>query len=670
MRASRTIFSKLKIYIFLTCVALSSNSFAINYLTTANGAVGDGVADDTDDLQAALTYCSSNNVTCEIPPGKTHYVTGPLFMWGGASLTSSSGGGIKFNDVNGDAFLFNLGISKKLDNTDPPAFTGTISSTVFTVAGGVPGNGYGRIIYLWRTQGATITGNIFNYGAYSYGATASGNNMYWLVGNPIRKHITITNNIINSFSGQVASEGFGLVNFEGGTNGEPNLIQGNVITGVGDDPIGIHFSDNVKILSNVVRSTDGRIYVSNSTNIEIGNNKAIRTPSRANGAVYTGIGLVYVGFEDGNPVAGGYTWFSPDSINIHDNQLYFPQGSIDNGAAISLYGVRNTSIAANTIVNDAVINNHFGLILNAVKKVNWYDPSSISPVDTTTSCATTNGTPNCVAKVHGPITIDNNVSGVTQGSGAQALKFFIYDVDLDNRTCNNYTGPLTVTNNSYPAFDGLNFFQGCSNLVVTDSSSPNVFTSRTFVDADSDGYPDMFDNCPSVSNADQFDIDGNGVGDVCQHGLTASYFDDADTDGGQISEHDDKLVAPAALQRIDANINFDWQFDSPAPGFVNTDNFSARWTGRLAVPAYTGTYEFCVIGDDGVRLWVNGDDLLDFWIPQDSMRRCASIALTAGQSIPIVLEFFDLTEESIVKLRWSYPGVAEQAVPSSALFAR
>jgi hypothetical protein len=45
------------------------------------------------------------------------------------------------------------------------------------------------------------------------------------------------------------------------------------------------------------------------------------------------------------------------------------------------------------------------------------------------------------------------------------------------------------------------------------------------VDADGDGIADDFDNCPSVANADQADVDGDGVGDVCEpfDHTTASY---------------------------------------------------------------------------------------------------------------------------------------------------
>ena len=45
------------------------------------------------------------------------------------------------------------------------------------------------------------------------------------------------------------------------------------------------------------------------------------------------------------------------------------------------------------------------------------------------------------------------------------------------------------------------------------------------------------------------------------------------------------------------------------------DNFSARWTKSLTVDE-AGAYKFTVTGDDGVRLYIDGQKVLDKWIPQ------------------------------------------------------
>ena len=42
------------------------------------------------------------------------------------------------------------------------------------------------------------------------------------------------------------------------------------------------------------------------------------------------------------------------------------------------------------------------------------------------------------------------------------------------------------------------------------------------------------------------------------------------------------------------------------------DHWSARWTGALVAPA-SGTYTIAVETDDGVRVWVGGDRVIDDW---------------------------------------------------------
>jgi hypothetical protein len=191
-------------------------------------------------------------------------------------------------------------------------------------------------------------------------------------------------------------------------------------------------------------------------------------------------------------------------------------------------------------------------------------------------------------------------------------------------------------------------------------------------DVDGDGIYNTDDNCPSVANGDQGDSDADGTADACENGLTVSYFNDTDTDESEhISALDDKLVAPAVLQRIEPNIDFYYGIGSGPGGGVHNDFYSARFTGRLLVPAYTGDYEFCLKADDGVRLWIDGHDLWEdeHWTGQDSVSDCATVSLTAGQTVPITMEFFDLDEHAIAELKWSWPGHAAEVVPTTSFYA-
>ena len=78
----------------------------------------------------------------------------------------------------------------------------------------------------------------------------------------------------------------------------------------------------------------------------------------------------------------------------------------------------------------------------------------------------------------------------------------------------------------------------------------------------------------------------------------ASYWDNVSLSGDPV------------LTRQDKNINFDWSTSSPAAE-VPADQFSARWTRYIDVtPA---TYRFTVTSDDGIRIWIDNELVLDEW---------------------------------------------------------
>lgn len=109
------------------------------------------------------------------------------------------------------------------------------------------------------------------------------------------------------------------------------------------------------------------------------------------------------------------------------------------------------------------------------------------------------------------------------------------------------------------------------------------------------------------------------------------------------------LSGDPALVRNDGAINFDWGSGSPAPGQVDSDNFSARWTRDLRLDA--GNYRFTVTVDDGVRLWVNNARIIDEWREQ-SPRTFSSEIYLPGGSIPVRLEYLELTGNGQVRLDW------------------
>jgi PKD repeat protein len=121
----------------------------------------------------------------------------------------------------------------------------------------------------------------------------------------------------------------------------------------------------------------------------------------------------------------------------------------------------------------------------------------------------------------------------------------------------------------------------------------------------------------------------------------------------------------AVLTRTDATVNFSWGTSQPLAG-VNADNFSVRWSGKV-LPQYSQVYTFSVTSDDGARLWVNGRQIVNRWNTGNATAS-GTIALTAGQPVPIVLEYFESTNKAKAQLLWKSSSRSSQIVPQNRLF--
>ncbi|MCP4613964.1 MAG: hypothetical protein GY845_35195 [Planctomycetes bacterium] len=128
------------------------------------------------------------------------------------------------------------------------------------------------------------------------------------------------------------------------------------------------------------------------------------------------------------------------------------------------------------------------------------------------------------------------------------------------------------------------------------------------------------------------------------------------------------------LTRIDPKVDFDWGANSPEPGVVNEDDFTVRWTGTIEVPN-SETYTFYTEGDDGIKLWVNNELIIDTWtwsktwhVTQPPIEfGSGEITLTAGQQYEIKLEHYEHGGTAKCKLSWSTATLAQEIIPSQYL---
>jgi len=121
------------------------------------------------------------------------------------------------------------------------------------------------------------------------------------------------------------------------------------------------------------------------------------------------------------------------------------------------------------------------------------------------------------------------------------------------------------------------------------------------------------------------------------------------------------LAGPPLLRRVDPGVDFDWASGSPAAG-VPSDLFSARWTGSVT-PRYSQTYTFTTTTDDGVRLWVDGTLLVDRWVDQSATQHSGSIALVAGVSYDVQMEYYERGGNALARLEWQSASQPREVVP-------
>ena len=140
-------------------------------------------------------------------------------------------------------------------------------------------------------------------------------------------------------------------------------------------------------------------------------------------------------------------------------------------------------------------------------------------------------------------------------------------------------------------------------------------------------------------------------------GLTGSYYNNIDFTGFLSS-------------RVDTSVNFDW--GTTPPNGLSAGTYSVRWTGLVLAPE-TGTYRFSTRTSDGVRLWINGVQVINDWQDQSAniWNDSTVINLTAGRKYQVKMEYYNNANPATARLYWYIPSRPSQAatiIPQELLF--
>lgn len=142
------------------------------------------------------------------------------------------------------------------------------------------------------------------------------------------------------------------------------------------------------------------------------------------------------------------------------------------------------------------------------------------------------------------------------------------------------------------------------------------------------------DHWPLIQNASVAINERLASDGVLAPGLKATYYGD-------------RRLKRRVLERVDPDIEFQWKWQAPTRAMPR-DDFSIRWKGYVRIPS-AARYTLTVICSDGVRVWIDGERVLDSWIVQRNNLVHTEIELTEGLH-DFRVEYFEGNHEAGIKV--------------------
>jgi beta-glucosidase len=121
-------------------------------------------------------------------------------------------------------------------------------------------------------------------------------------------------------------------------------------------------------------------------------------------------------------------------------------------------------------------------------------------------------------------------------------------------------------------------------------------------------------------------------------GLDASYYIGIHPEG------------KAVMERIDPSVDFHWTLFAPEAS-LSPDWYSVKWKGVLISPK-TGTFEIGLEGNDGFRLFLDDQLLIDRWQKQTYNTYTVPYYFVQGKEYKIRIEFYESSSNGRIKLIW------------------
>lgn len=137
------------------------------------------------------------------------------------------------------------------------------------------------------------------------------------------------------------------------------------------------------------------------------------------------------------------------------------------------------------------------------------------------------------------------------------------------------------------------------------------------------------------------------------NGLRANYFNSND-------------FSKPVFSRIDQTIDANWGNGSP-DGQINANNFSIRWTGKIQAK-YDGEYTFYIDADDGRKLWINGEVIIENW-NAGSYVSTGTKSFSAGEILNMRIDYYEGGGDAKTHFSWSTNILPKEIIPKTQLYA-
>jgi hypothetical protein len=112
--------------------------------------------------------------------------------------------------------------------------------------------------------------------------------------------------------------------------------------------------------------------------------------------------------------------------------------------------------------------------------------------------------------------------------------------------------------------------------------------------------------------------------------------------------YDDAALTQLKAERREEWIGFNWGRGMPS-GLTSGESFGARFEGDFDFEE--GEYTFTTVSDDGVRLYLDGQRILDFWTDHPVTEREVAVQVSGGRH-RVGVEYYERWGEAVLEVFW------------------